>query len=88
MLVTPRDILTLLESRCGGLHAAEAENLPLELHSLWDWSDVVVPVFFNLMEDKQKKTKRVKVEINDSLLVDVTADSVLGSNFYPQECEE
>ena len=87
-LVTPREILVLLETRCGGLHASKAAKLSLLLHTLWDKSEGVVPVFINLIKHTQRKEKRAKVESNDSLLVAVASDTVLGKNFYPQECDD
>ena len=58
------------------------------LHILWEKSKGVVPVYLNLMEDKQRKEKREKVEINNSLLVSVESNAVLGTKFYPRECKD
>ena len=60
-LIDPRQIITLLESLCGGLQAFEASKLPLQLHSLWDKSEGFIPVYLKLMEYTQNKSKQAKV---------------------------
>ena len=66
----------------------EAEKLPLLLHTLWEKSEGVIPVYIDLTEDTQRKAERVQVKISDSLLVAVTSDALLGKNFYPRECND
>ena len=87
VLIAPCQILSLLESRCGGLQAYEAAILLLLSHGLWHKAEGVVPVYLNLMEDTQRKEKRAKVEIRNLLLVLVSANSIFGTNYYPRECD-
>ena len=62
--MTDLKLLDHLPEFCAGLHTVDAVDIPQLMKELYKDSDGV-PQFINAMEAAQRKSKRVKIVIND-----------------------
>jgi hypothetical protein len=82
--VTAIDIMALLDSDSGGLHAVDMITLRTNMIQYYAQAEGI-PQYIVMMEDAQKKAKRADMPIADVELVMIASAAVLAAQHFPQE---
>jgi hypothetical protein len=85
--VTAIDIMALLDSNSGGLHAVDMINLRTNMIQYYVQAEGI-PQYIVMMEDAQKKAKRAAMPIANVELVMIATAAVLAAQHFPQEVRE
>jgi hypothetical protein len=85
--VTAIDIMFLLDANSGGLHAVDMISLRTNMTQYYVQVDGI-PQFIVMMEDAQKKAKRVGMPIADVELVMMVSAAVLVAQHFPREIDD
>jgi hypothetical protein len=76
------DIMALLDANSGGLHAVDMITLHTKMIQYYVQAEGI-PQYIIMMEDAQKKTKRVGMPIADVKLVMMASAAVLVAQYFP-----
>ena len=82
--VTAWEIMELLDVNSGGLYSMVQTT---NMHQNYTQADVI-PQFISMMEDAQKKAKRVGMPIADVELVMVASTAVFAAQHFPREVDD
>jgi hypothetical protein len=80
--VTVLDIMSLLDTNSGGLHAIDMIGLRTNMDQYYSQADGI-PQFVNMMEDAQKKAKRAGMPIANIKLVMRALAAMLAAQHFP-----
>jgi hypothetical protein len=81
------DIMALLDANSGGLHALDMILLHTDMMQYYMQADGI-PQFIVMMEDTQKKAKRVGMPVADVKLVMMALEAVLAAQHFPCEVDD
>jgi len=81
------DIMAHLNANSGGLHALDMISLHTNMTQYYAEADGI-PQFIVMMEDAQKKAKRVGMPIADVELVMMASTAVLVAQHFPREVDD
>jgi len=81
------DIMALLNANSGGLHAVDMISLRTNMTQYYTQADGI-PQYIVVMEDAQKKAKRVGIPIADVELVMMASAAVLAALHFPRKVDE
>ncbi len=84
--VTAIDIMSLLDTNSGGLHALNMISLCTDMMQYYVQADGI-PQFIVMMKDAQKKAKRAGMPIADVELVMMALAAVLAAQHFPHEVD-
>ena len=85
--VTALKLLNHLTEFCSGLHTIDAVDIPQVMKTLFRDAEVI-PQFINTIEAAQRKSKRIKLVINDEYLHAVALKFLLQPGEYKAEKQE
>jgi len=85
--VTAIEIMALLNANSGGLHAVDMISLHTNMMQYYAQVDGI-PQFIVMMEDAQKKAKRVGMPITDVKLVMMASVAVLAAQHFPRKVDD
>jgi len=81
------EIMALLDTNSGGLHAVDMISLRTNMTQYYMQADGI-PQFIIMMEDAQKKAKRAGMPITDVELVMMALAAVLAAQHFPREVDD
>jgi hypothetical protein len=82
--VTALKIISFLDANSSGLHAINMISLCTNMHQYYVQADVI-PQYFIMLEDAQKKAKRAGMPIADIKLVMMASAAILAAQHFPRE---
>lgn len=85
--VTAKQLMTHLDTNCGGLHPSELVTLPTDMMGYYALAEGI-PEYINMLEDAQRKLARANLPMSDPQLLAIASTAVLASGHFPRPTDE
>ena len=86
-MVTAHELISHLDTNCGGLHPSELISLPNEMGGYYA-TCAGIPEYIYAMERAQRKLLRGNIQMPDSTLLAIASTAVLGAQTFPRVTDD